>query len=118
LWLWLENAAHCAANPSPCVLAESAHAFAQLFAAANGATVPDVLAEAFTSAPCRSSCASERAADAVPPSAWTIAAHAPVPLALRHVEHAPVLIALILHGIGVRRCNEGKARERHNEQQS
>src|SRR3954462_9536855 len=113
--LWLEDAAHCAANPSPCVLAESTHAFAQLFSAANGATMRYVLTEAFASAPCRSSCASERAADAVPPPARTVAAHTPVSLALRHVEHAPVLIALILRGIGMRRCNEGKARQRHDE---
>jgi len=118
LWLWLKDAAHCAANPSPCVLTESTHALAKFFAAANGATVPDVLAEAFASATCRSSCASERSTDAVSPPSRAVAAHAPAPLALRHVEHAPVLIALILHGIGVRRFKEGKTRQRQREQQS
>src|ERR1043165_6776775 len=118
LWLRLKDAAHCAANPSPCVLAESAHAFAQLFAAANGATMPDVLAEAFATAPCRSPCARERTADAVPPSSRTVAAHAPPSLALRQAKHAPVLIALILRGVGARSRNVGKARQRHDEQQS
>ena len=101
--LRLEDAPHCAPHAAPCVLAKSAHAFAKLFASANGAAMPYILAEAFSSTPCGFSGTAEGAAYAMSSPSWPVAAHAPVSLALRHVKHAPVLVILILHGISVRR---------------
>ena len=101
--LRLEDAPHCAPHAAPCVLAKSAHAFAKLTASANGAAMTYVLAEAFSSTPCGFSGAAEGAAYAVSSLAGTVAARAPVSSALRHVEHMPVLVILILHGIPARR---------------
>jgi len=101
--LRLEDAPHCAPHAAPCVLAKSAHAFAKLFATANGAAMPYVLAEAFATASCGFSGTAEGAAYAMSAPSWPVAAHAPVSFALRHVEHAPVLVILILRGIPARR---------------
>jgi hypothetical protein len=101
--LRLEDAPHCAPHAAPCVLAKSAHAFAKLFAAANRAAMPYVLAEAFSSTPCGFSGAAEGAAYAMSSLSWPVAARAPVSSALRHVEHAPVLVILILRRMSARR---------------
>jgi hypothetical protein len=91
------------------VLAEAAHPFSELFAAAHGTPVGHILAQSFAASASGLSGLLERPANAS--MARSIAARAPVPHS-RHGHHAAILIILFLdrfRGGGQRRAGN-KAR--------